>query len=124
MIAAATTPETKEGIDVLPVRGGKRGAIRWIPKANDDTPLAGFVVIDTHTDRTGYRVTEFPTGRKDRGFMLTKCGGKGTDQKRAGYAVFCGERPEQDTCECEGFRNHRHCKHADSMRTLLMNHWL
>lgn len=120
----ATDDKTREGHDVLPLRAGKRGALKWIPHASDFAHGAGFVVLTMDRDTTSYSVTEFPTGRDDRGFMLTKVSGRGTDKKMSGYAVFCGANPERDACECSGHRRHGSCKHADAARTLLLNGWL
>jgi hypothetical protein len=108
------------------VRDGKRGAIKWLPHAEDDTPQEGFVIITTDRDRTVYAVTGFPTSM-GRGFFLGKLGGKdaGTDKRRAGYSVVCAARgPEGDHCECAGFSRWGWCKHSDCCRTLLMNGWV
>lgn len=125
MNATTPTEPQRECIDVLPIRGGKRMALTWIPHADDYTPLAGYAVISGERDRTGYAVTQFPAGTL-LGFQFTKVGGKGTDKDRESYGVFCGKDGDasKDHCECAGFARWKTCKHSDAARTLLINRWL
>jgi hypothetical protein len=111
--------------DILPERAGKRGAIRWLPHAENYEHGEGFVTITMDRDTTTYHVTAYPTA-VGRGFMLTKLGGKATAKKSESYAVECVGVGDNATghCECDGWRFTKHCKHFDSVATLLMNSWL
>ena len=123
MTAYTTTCEPSTTmLDILPIRGGKRGTVRWTPHSHDYAHGAGFVVIEMDRDRTAYAITEFPAS-VGRGFMLTKVGGPGTDKKMSGYAVLCIDG-KAVSCECRGFTQHGHCKHGDGTETLLLNRWL
>ena len=119
----------KRFIDILPARNGKRFSIEWFPHSDDYTPLAGYVVIYDAKSRTAYAVTEYPV-TWGRGFQVTKVGGKGTDAAKESYGVECSkakadERGEyDDRCECKGWMRWGHCKHADAVRSLILNGWI
>jgi hypothetical protein len=123
-----TTSETTATtyLDVLPVRGGKRQAMEWMPHTSDFAHGEGFVILTSKTDRTSYAVSECPeaTGRC---FLFSKVKpGTGTAKNKDSYIVRCltaGDK-DVDTCECDGFRRWGWCKHSDAARTLLMNRWL
>lgn len=110
-------------LDILPVRGGKRGSLKWIPHSEDFQHGAGFVVVTMDRDTTGYHITEYPVS-VGRGFMLTKV--NGNDKKMSGYAVECVRAGDNATghCECKGWQFAKLCKHFDAIATLLMNEWL
>ena len=130
----ATANKPVRFLDVLPVRGGKRQSLEWMPHDTppDDgaaLPQAGFVVLTSDRDRTAYAVTEYPVSW-GRGFVLTKIGGKGTDKTRECYDVQCSNAPRDekgeydDKCDCRGAVTHGSCRHQDAVRTLLINRWL
>lgn len=124
---AASTPT--KGIDVLPIRGGKRIALEWFPHTEDAPtggralPLAGYVRLTSDRDRTSYAVTECPD-EHGRSVVFSKVGGKGTDRKREWYVLRCDRDGTHAKCDCEGHTRHGHCKHADSLETLVANRWL
>lgn len=103
-----TMPETKSA---------KNWTLTFLPSSNDYSPVCGVLEIGSSRGRTMYCVTEFPTGFEGRGFNLGKIG----DDVRVeeNYAVFCGRRPESDTCECLGFLSVGSCKHLKAIRTLV-----
>lgn len=123
------TPTTDTGAatvytEVLPERAGKRAAIRWYPLAGDDTPQAGFVVVDTQRGSKAYSITEFPVSWHGRGFYFSKLT-PGTDKSAEGYSVFCSAHgPEGDDCECRSSAKNGYCCHRDSARALLENLWV
>ncbi len=121
----ATDDKTRAFLDVLPTRGGKRVALRWLPATGDFNPQAGFAVLDDDKLQTAYALTEYPCAI-GRGFFFSKVGGKdaGTDKTRGGYCVECGTTAAQDRCECRGFQRWGWCRHCDAARTLLINAWL
>lgn len=112
-------------LDVLPVRGGKRIALKWIHKTTDFSTLAGYVVLTDARDTAAYSVSEFPRS-VGRGFMLTKVGGRVKSARQSGYAVECVTAGEEPTggCECAGFAYGGRCRHLDAVATLLANGWL
>lgn len=126
--ALAGEPKPSRYIDILPPRAdGKRGALEWFPHPHDGTPLLGFVRLTLPDDCTVYSVSETRT-HTGRAFMLTKQGGKGTDARRGGYAVFC-VGAKALSCECQGARGHGtrgnlNCKHAGSIEALIANSWV
>ncbi len=121
---ATTTPAPKF-YDVLPIRGGKRVALEWMPAAEDFTTLAGYCVLTSDRDRTGYSVSEFPVGWNGRGFQFTKVSGTGSDPTQESYSVFCGKgAPDHSQCECQGFLRWGWCKHSDAILTLIANEWI
>lgn len=121
---SATDLRRRECVDVLPLRGGHRLALRWIPRTGDFTPQAGFMVLEDAKTSTAYSVTECPT-HYGRSFFVAKVGGRGagTDKGRESYSVECGPTEATDRCDCRGFM-HGHCRHADGLRTLLLNAWI
>lgn len=73
---------------------------------------------------TVYAVQELNVGTTPgRGFTLLKAFG-GSDPGQERYDVFISTvvaPGEGDHCTCTGFLHHGHCKHADALRTLVLD---
>lgn len=95
-----------------PARTTKTRTLRFTPNTDDMSPTAGLLTLTVGRDEDAYIVAEYPNGHVGRGFTLTKLG-----DDFAGYSVECG--PRGDTCDCEGFKYRRSCKHTASVRLLL-----
>ena len=107
-------------IDLLPpAKSGSRG-LTWEPAAADHPPACGTLTVDTKAGRAVYRVEEFPTGWRGRGFALKKADGSGH------YCVFCSaDGPEADSCDCPAASwGNNGCRHVGAIRTLVGNGWL
>ena len=86
--------------------------LRWVPNADDWSPVAGALTITIDGKATTYTVTEFPLGLPGRGFQLATVGGIES------YGVECG--PRQTTCECyDSLYRRRACKHIAAVRKLI-----
>lgn len=97
-----------------PTTKAKR-TLRFTANTDDMSPTAGVLTICDSGVCDSYLVTEYSTGRLERGFQLTKLLGDG-----AGYAVECSR--EHATCECDGhkFRGRkRACRHIAAVRKLI-----
>lgn len=112
-------------IDLLPLRAGKRGVLRWTAASDDYSQLAGFLELYVGGETATYSVTESPT-HTGRTFMLTKLGGKPIARKHPGYVVTCTHAGDEavGSCECDGKRFSGHCRHLDACSTLLLNGWI
>lgn len=123
-------PETPQAapakfVDVLPVRGGNRIALEWLPHVEEMAHGEGFVVLTSKRDRTAYSVAQYPGESMLLGFAFTKVGGKvGTDRGRNSYILTCTRNGNDAKCDCRGFERHGACKHADALETLFLNKWL
>ena len=111
-------------IDVLPVRGGKRQSLEWIPHSEEAEHGEGFVVLTSDKDRTSYAVAQTHGEPYMLGFVFSKVSSTGTDAKRPAYLLTCTRSGSEPKCDCAGFARHGHCRHADSLQTLFANRWL
>lgn len=89
--------------------------LRWTPNDDDFSPTAGALAVTVKGKTTTYVVQEFPTADIRRGFVLSKVGG---DASGSTVLVDCrGAR--WDSCDCEGWKFKRKCRHAAAVRKLV-----
>ncbi len=112
---------TEPLIDLLPRHEGEQLGVWWFPST-----LPGCGVAKVGRKKvTSYTVNEFPTDWAGRAFRLAKLPDEpGTDPDNESYAVFCASDPRLHRCECKGFARWHHCKHIDTVTTLIANGWL
>ncbi len=123
-LPAATAAPTKWE-DVLPVRGGSRYGLEWMPHAEDFAHGEGFVVLTSKRDRTAYAVTATNGEHALLYFVFTKVGeSKGTDAGRESYLLNCTVNGNEPKCDCKGHVRHGYCRHSDAISTLIINRWL
>jgi hypothetical protein len=108
-------------IDLLPPRPSS-------PRGSGLTWQGDVLTIDVRKS-TRYRLEEFPADG-GRGFRFVKLDA-GSDVTERVYNVFVCARSggQNDSCDCRGFvstsrRGPGHCKHLDSILTLMGNGWL
>lgn len=119
-----TTETPAKFIDVLPIRGGKRQSLEWLPHAEDFEHGEGFVILTSDRDRTSFAVAQYPGDSPLLGFVFTKVSGKGTDKDRESYVLTCTRNGNEAKCDCRGHVRHGHCRHSDCLETLFLNRWL
>lgn len=81
----------------------------------------GIGIVETHegskgkTKITGRYLVNEHERTYCRRFKVTKEAVSGGET----YWVSIGDQPFEDTCDCDGFTSHAHCKHADSVRAII-----
>ena len=117
-----TDTTTRRFLDVLPVRGGKRQALEWMPHSDDFAHGEGFVVLTSARDRTAYAVAQGPCDGPLLSFVFTKVGeSRGTDAGRSAYLLTCTVNGNEAKCDCRGHQRWGWCRHSDALSTLFLN---
>jgi hypothetical protein len=92
--------------------------IRWVSEPIGDDRNYGLCRIRVGKLSADYYVEEFPAA-DGRGFELQKNPGASPIEEPTTYHVYLHQNGQDRQCDCLGFMQHCHCKHADGLLALL-----